>query len=458
MASGIRGTALTLVVVGLLSACGDSDGSAAPSSAERPAVRVDESLGVLRVPAGDPLRIGLVLDSPDSDELAAVLEAASRAALEDFGPVQQGFRAQIDPAVDAGCDRSTASAVAERLADDVLLSAVLGPQCAVSLLGLQGPLAAAGLVVIASRPTDATLTATPQGGPAEDRSDGMWRTSPTRLDEARAAAAFAFDQLDARRAAILDDGSTESTALAAAFRASFELLGGTVVAAATIDAGLGGDVGGDADGDADGDAEADEADEAARRLLAETLGQVAEARPDVAFLPLSAGPLLTLAEAWDDRAALRGVERLTGSLAATSAFLDEPFSEGHLIVVPVLRFSDATSSVTGMSATQVEERVASLSGVRTPSGWWAYAYDATTLLLRALEDVSIIDNDGSLVISRSELRATLARLAFAGITGDIACDGLGDCSSRRFEVHRHQDASSATLSERTLIRSATVAD
>jgi ABC-type branched-subunit amino acid transport system substrate-binding protein len=408
------------------SACTSVDGSTAPSQAERPPVSVDVSLGVLRVAQGDPLRIGLVLDTTDEDGLAAVLEAAFRTALEDFGPVQQGFRARIDAVIDSGCDRSVAARIGEELATDALLSAVLGPQCTASMLGIQGPLSDAGLVVIASRPVDATLTATPDGLPAQDRSAGMWRTSPSLLDEARAAAVFAFEELESRRAATLHDGSIESAALVTAFKERFELLGGTVVVATAIDPA--------ARPDGDG--------------IAQTLASVADARPDMAFLPLAPAQLLALAASWDDRAALRAVARVTSSRAATEDFLSDPASEGHLIVSPVLRFPTATSSVTGMTSPQVEERVASLSGVGTPLGWWAYAYDATTLLLRALEDASLIDVDGSLVVSRSELRETMSRLSFAGLTGDIACGDLGDCSSRRFEVHDHQHADRTSLSER----------
>jgi len=445
-----RRAAAVAVAVALVSACGSLDEDSVSEQPGRAPVRVDGSLGVLRVADGDPLRIGLVLDTTTDDGLAAVLEAAFRAALEDFGPVQQGFRAHIDPVIDSGCDRAVAARIGDDLATDELLGAVLGPQCSSSVLGLQGPLSDAGLLVIASRPTDSTLTAAPDGLPAQDRTAGLWRTSPTQLDEARAAAVFAFEELESRRAATFQDGSIGSAALVAAFKERFELLGGTVVVGTTVapDAGTGGDGG---EGSTD-------ADDAAAAEMAQSLSDVADARPDVAFLPLAPAQLLTLAPGWDDRAALRSVRRVTTSRAATELFLGDPDSVGHLIVTPKLGFPEATSSVTGMTSSQVEERVSSLSGVRTPSGWWAYAYDAMTLLLRALEDVSLVDVDGSLVISRSELRDTMSRLRFAGLTGDIACSGLGDCSSRRFEVHSHEDADLATISELTLRWSTTLTD
>lgn len=425
----------------LLAACGSPAEQDTAATSDREPVRVDETLGVLRIAPGEPLRIGLVLDAPESDDLARELEAAARTALEDFGQVQQGFRATIEPALDAGCDTARAAELGAELANDMLLSAVLGPQCTSSLQGLQDPLGSAGSVIIAARPIDAALTATPGGEPAQDRVEGMWRTAPTRLDEARAAARFAVEELEAQRAAMLHDGSAESSAVAAAFAASFELLGGTVVNISTLDP---------------VDAAAPEdALEVARDGLAATLAEVADARPDVALLALDSVTLAEVSALWDDQSSLRSVERLSGSDAATSDFLLDAVAEGHLIVVPVLQFPEATSAITGMSASQVQERVTAMSGVATVSGWWAYAYDATTLLLRALEDVSLIDNDGSLVISRSELRSALSRLSFLGLTGELACDALGDCSSQQLAVHRVGDAGEATLSDRTRVWSTT---
>ncbi len=114
-------------------------------------------------------------------------------------------------------------------------------------------------------------------------------------------------------------------------------------------------------------------------------------------------------------------------------------SQGHLLTGPVLDFPDAVSAVTGMSASQTSERISAVSGVRTPAGWWAYAYDAATLLLKALEDTSLIDVDGTLVISRSELRDTLGRTTFGGLTGQVVCGPLGDCAPRRIAIRAHDD-------------------
>jgi branched-chain amino acid transport system substrate-binding protein len=427
-AASARLAALASVIALIGSAC-TTDGDPLPAAPDRPPVQVDDALGVLRVPAGQPLRIAMVLDVTGDDEgLAGELESAFRAALEDFGPVQQGFRAVLEDVRDAGCAEDPARAIGEQLALDAGLAAVLGPQCSASLLGLQEPVSTAGLLLVTPRPMDVAFTSGPTGAPGEARAGGVWRTAPSLLDEARAAATYARLALELERAATFHDGTYESATLVTAFKDRFESLGGTVVIARTVDVSIGAD-------DADDDGAA----------VAELLDAVAAAGPDVAYAPLPAAQLLALADDWDSRTRLRSVARITSSRAATPDLLGDPASEGYRFVAPLLRFPDAMSAVTGMSSAQVVERVTSLSGVREPQGWWAHAYDAATLLLRALEDASLIDVDGSLVVSRSELRDVIARLTFDGLTGTVACDALGDCSSRRFVVHAHDDAARSEL-------------
>ena len=423
--------ALLLSAVLVLAACAPVD-SAADRPPDRPPVQVDASLGVVRVAPGSPITLRIVLDGDEDPEgLGGVFEAAFRTAVEDFGAVRQNFRVDLGTAITTTCSRESGDRAAQTLADApdaAEVVGVLGPQCSQTLLGLQGPAAEAGLVVVTPRPTDLTLTVGADGLVGQDRAEGTWRTAPSRLREARAAAEHAVEGLELTRAVTLDDGSIESAGLAAAFRTRFESLGGTVVVARTVEADLTG-----------------EDDERAAEVLDAVLDAIIEGDVDVAFLPLPTDMLLALADGWSGRSRLARIPRITISTVADADFLGDEASQGHLIVGPVLDFADAVSAVTGMSASQTAERVSSASGVRTPPGWWAYAYDAATLLLKAIEDASLIDVDGSLVVSRAELRTTLAGTAFGGITGQVACSPLGDCAAQRMVVRAHDDASIADL-------------
>jgi len=416
-----------------LAACAPVDGPA-ERAPDRLPVQVDDALGVVRVAPGEPVVVRIVLDAEgDPEELGRILEAAFRTAVEDFGAVQQGFRVTLGEAIPTECTSASGDRVGRSLAESVELDAtvgVLGPQCTGTLLGLQGPAAEAGLVVVTPRPQELTLTEGVDGRIAQDRADGTWRTSPSLLREARAAADHAFEELELSRAATVHDGSLDAAGQAAAFRLRFEALGGTVVVAREVDGALTGD-----------DASAADA------ALDQVLDAIAAGEVDVVFLPLPTAGVLAIADGLAGRSRLAAVTRITTSAATAGPLLGDPAGVGLLITGPELDFPDAISAVTGMSASQTLERVRAGSGSATAAGWWAYAYDAATLLLKAIEDASLVDVDGTFVLSRSDLRATLARTGFRGLTGTVRCSALGDCAAGPILVRSYEDESFATLAD-----------
>jgi branched-chain amino acid transport system substrate-binding protein len=414
----------------LITACLGDDASDRPTQDLTP-VTVDTTLGVVRVPAGHTIDVRMVIDGQEDDEaLAGVLEAAFRTALEDFGVIQQVFRVEFGAAVTATCSQDDGVRIGEELAGVESLVAVLGPQCTSTLLGLQGPLSGAGLVIVAPRPSDVKLTVGADGLPGQERNPGVWRTAPSLLMEAQAAAQYATEELMRSRAVTLYDGGPEAAELVAAFRDRFQSSGGTVVLERELD-----------EATFDGD------EQEASAALEELLDAILAGSVDVAFLVLEPPLLNVLADGWSGRTRLAGVTRLVTSRAATEDFLGHESSIGHLVTGPAFDDLERVSSVTGMSGSQTRERVAAISGDRAPAGWWAHAYDAATLLLKAIEDASLIDVDGSLVISRAELRETLAATGFTGLSGTVACTALGDCAASRIVIRSLDDANASTLAE-----------
>ena len=76
-----------------------------------------------------------------------------------------------------------------------------------------------------------------------------------------------------------------------------------------------------------------------------------------------------------------------------------------------------------------------------------YAYDATTMLFRAVEEVAVIDGD-TLYIDRGKLREALTGFGdFKGIIGVIACDEFGDCGMGRAQISHHRDSSMTDMAE-----------
>ena len=61
-------------------------------------------------------------------------------------------------------------------------------------------------------------------------------------------------------------------------------------------------------------------------------------------------------------------------------------------------------------------------GSPPPSGYHAHAYDATNLLLDALESVAEFQDDGSIVFGRQAIRDAIAATEdYPGLTGRLTC-------------------------------------
>lgn len=72
-------------------------------------------------------------------------------------------------------------------------------------------------------------------------------------------------------------------------------------------------------------------------------------------------------------------------------------------------------------------------GSDPPSGYHAHAYDATNLLLNALEAAAVVNEDGSIIIGRQAIRDAIAATEdYPGLTGRLTCREdspfAGDCS------------------------------
>ena len=66
--------------------------------------------------------------------------------------------------------------------------------------------------------------------------------------------------------------------------------------------------------------------------------------------------------------------------------------------------------------------------------------DAATLLLRAIEEVAVAD-DETLYIDRAKLREALTGVAgFRGIIGVLSCDAFGDCGAGHVQISHHTDS------------------
>ncbi len=81
------------------------------------------------------------------------------------------------------------------------------------------------------------------------------------------------------------------------------------------------------------------------------------------------------------------------------------------------------------------------------ANFFFHSYDATTLLLSAIESVAV-EEGGKLYIDRVAMRREIGATAdFQGITGVLTCDYFGDCGTGRVNIYYHADSGIADAAQ-----------
>jgi branched-chain amino acid transport system substrate-binding protein len=79
-----------------------------------------------------------------------------------------------------------------------------------------------------------------------------------------------------------------------------------------------------------------------------------------------------------------------------------------------------------------------LEGTLAP--FHAHSYDAANMIFAAIEQVAVVDADGTVHIGRQALRDAIAATTdFPGLTGSLTCDPYGDCADPRIAVYELTD-------------------
>lgn len=400
MRSPIRELRFALAVAVLVSCGGDDE----PVGGEVGADAVE-------IGAGEAVQIRSLLSITVVPSLGAALRYGCELAAEDFGSIH-GHAVDLGEAMDAMCSPEGGRAGAEQVAADAQVLGVVGTSCSAAAVAASPVISEAGLVMVSPSNTSPRLTSDLAGNASPDHHAGYFRVSNNDLYQARAVADFAYNELGLRRMAAVDDGDPYTTALVSAFASAFRAIGGEVPVTSTIDKG--------------------ETD------MTAVLDEFAEAGPDGIFFPLfevEGTPFAEQARTFDG---LEGATLITGAALFVSEFLGTPQSQGMYFAGPETDLGSNVNESTGKSAGEVLAAFESAYGVPT-SPYWAHAYDATTVLLSAIESAAEVDG-GSMRVERAALREQLrATRDFEGLIGTLSCDDFGDCGTGRVNIYHHTD-------------------
>jgi branched-chain amino acid transport system substrate-binding protein len=147
------------------------------------------------------------------------------------------------------------------------------------------------------------------------------------------------------------------------------------------------------------------------------------------FVPL--GSLIT--NTARNVAGLENVQLAAADGVQSPTFLENVVTSGENMVVsgPDLAFSNTFYNDTFLPKHQ------EMFGTAPVSVFHAHSFDATNMLLNAIESVGTESADGTLLIGRQALRDALyATSGYEGVTGTLTCSEFGDCADAKISVSK----------------------
>jgi len=362
-----------------------------------------DSIGCVEVAPDEPIKLAssLVISTAD-----APLGLDSQHGVDlavDFRGQVLGHDVEFQHEDDQ-CSSEGGQTSSTKIVSDPQIVAVIGTSCSGAGVPAAEIVSDAGYVIVSPSNTSPVLT-----DPDQAWKPGYLRTAHNDKVQGRAMAQFAIEELGVTRAAVIHDGDPYTEGLAAVFRDSFEELGGEIVAF---------------------EAEAKDATN-----VEPLLTTIAAADPELIYYPvfIALGSLLTntAAEIED----LEGVLLAGADGVQSPTFLENTVgsSEGMYFSGPDLSFENTFYQDEFLPA--YEEAY----GTDPTAPFHAHAYDATMMVLDAIEEVAQEGSDGTLLIGRQALRDALyATSGFDGITGTLSCDEYGDCADPKIAVSQAQ--------------------
>ena len=406
----------TLLLIGLLAGlllgCDGGDDS-------EPSGFMAGELGAVMVAEGEAVQIRSLLGHTGWPEVANASRNAIDLAVRDFGDIH-GHKVDPGVRVNSMCSPEGGRTGAQQIIADAQVVGVIGTSCSGAGAAASEVISGAGLVMISPSNTSPSLTSDLAGSANSNYYPGYFRISNNDLYTGQAVASFAYS-MDWQRMGTVDandaDGNPDAyiVGLVQAFSDAFEELGGVVVESARIN-----------DGQVD---------------MTDALDTLAAASPEGIFFPLydiEGKPFVEQARVFDG---LSDVMLITGDALLTEEFLRTSESEGVYMAGPPLNFPDNVNAATGKNEDEVRNAIADTYGDPPGVPFWQHAYDATTLLLAAIESVAVVEG-GTLHIDRAALREEIGKTdGLQGLTGAISCDDFGDCGTGRTDVYHHTDSS-----------------
>jgi branched-chain amino acid transport system substrate-binding protein len=363
-----------------------------------------DPLGCVTIAAGEPIKIAYAMvTSGPNGSLGIDSQRGMEIAVEDMGGELLGHPIEII-GEDTGCSPEGGQAAAAKLASDASLFAVVGTTCS-SEARVGAPIISdAGMSMISPSNTAPDLT-----DPAK-RVAGYFRTAHNDKVQGRVAAEFVYNELGLTKAATIHDGSVYAQGLVNAFAENYKALGGEIVSEQAVNV-----------GDTD---------------MRPVLTTVAAASPEAIYYPIfiAEGGFVT-AQAKE----VPGLEEVV--LMGADGLFSPDFINAAGDAAQGMYLSSPDFGAFGDAYQEFVAKYQEKYGEPPLSTYHAHAYDATSIIVSAVEQVAQQDGE-TLIIPKQALRDVIAATAdFQGLTGSLTCDPNGDCADPKIAVYEVTDPS-----------------
>jgi len=362
---------------------------------EAPAEGCTDAIGCVDIAPGDPIHFAYALSvSGATAPLGEDARGGIEIAIDDKGGELLGHPIELT-GEDTLCNAEGGQAAGTKLAADPTIVAIVGTTCSSEARAAMPLISEAGMTMISPSNTNPDLT----NPDHPDHWPGYLRTAHNDLFQGRMAAEFAFNELGLTTAATIHDGSPYAQSLQEVFANTFVELGGTVTAQEAINV-----------GDTD---------------MKPVLTSIATGAPQIIYFPIFEPEGNLIAQQAKEVSGLESV----ALMAADGTFADSfPEATGDAAVGMYMSgpYLDPTITAYAEFLGKWEAKY----GGQPPSGYHAFAYDATNILFAAIESVAVVDADGTVHIGRQALRDAVAGTAgFEALSGVLTCSENGDCAT-----------------------------
>jgi branched-chain amino acid transport system substrate-binding protein len=302
------------------------------------------------------------------------------------------------------CSAEGGQTSAQKVVSDPTIVGMIGTSCSGAGVPAAKIISDAGYVMISPSNTSPALT-DPQQHQA-----GYLRTAHNDTVQGKAMAEFALNELGITKAAAIHDGDPYTEGLAFVFADSFEAMGGEIVAF-------------EAAGKGDTD----------MRPLLKTVAEAGP--PEFIYYPIFIAEGAAITTQAGEVAGLEDTILSGADGIQSPSFLEASgeSAEGMYVSGPDLSFS-------GQLYQDFLAAYQENFGTEPTAPFHAHSFDAAYMLFDAIEEVAVVESNGTIHIPRQALRdALFATTNMQGITGTLSCSDFGDCADPKIAVSQVQN-------------------